>query len=385
MASKPLLQVLIIGAGPIGLLLGSLLRDQGVAVTIVDKRTERTRARRVKLSGQVLLSDVIYDGIYLFSDDQIEERQQAINAVAPALATMIQTWLESFTPINEIQESLRTYFLNAHGDLHEGAQYDLSNNLDSLHDYPNTLVIDCTGYHSVLRNHIQPDNRIGRVVEYALLCTFILDNEYRCNELCKYYKNKNIFNYHVIPAIHDTYIQGDKQTFVTCIITIDERIYQSLTNVRNITYDYLKEHHQEIHRDLHRFLLNLTSADLRKVKLDTMEFVALPLHLYRSKKLTHSLDDQQLNQHWMLIGDAAMGGPYFQSISIGYEAAIYFAYIFQQMKHDVKGMLAKYEAYADKLWLKLQINSKEIEKNKRILQAMCREDRAAILSMIKIY
>jgi hypothetical protein len=30
----------------------------------------------------------------------------------------------------------------------------------------------------------------------------------------------------------------------------------------------------------------------------------------------------------MLIGDAAMSGPYFQSISIGYEAAIYFAYIF---------------------------------------------------------
>jgi 2-polyprenyl-6-methoxyphenol hydroxylase-like FAD-dependent oxidoreductase len=124
---------------------------------------------------------------------------------------------------------------------------------------------------------------------------------------------------------------------------------------------------------------------MRKIHFDTMEFIALPLQLYRARKMTHSVNDNDLNQHWVLLGDAAMGGPYFQSISMGFEAAIYLAYIFEHMKGNVEEMMSKYEYYMEKLWLAIQIRSQEIQRNKQILQLMCADDRNAILEKIKVY
>jgi 2-polyprenyl-6-methoxyphenol hydroxylase-like FAD-dependent oxidoreductase len=356
-----------------------------VRVTIIEKRPEITRKRRIKLSGQLLLSSMISDEICLFSESQIEERQKAIESMKLELFTMTTSWLELCTPIQTIQEVLKNYYTSSGGEIFAGDQYDFSKNLDSLQYYRNTFIIDCTGYHSVLRDHIQPNNRIGRLVEYVLICTFIFDDRYECNELCKYYKNKNTKKFRVIPSIDDTYMMGERQTNVTCLITIDKNIFEQLSTMRSLTYGYLEEHQREIYDDLNIFLNNLTAGDISKIRFDTMEFIALPLNIYRAKKLTHSLNDNNLNQHWILMGDAAMGGPYFQSISMGYEAAIYFAYLFKHMGGNIQQMLTKYEDYMERLWLKLQIHSKEIQKNKLILQAMCADDQNAVLNTIKIY
>jgi 2-polyprenyl-6-methoxyphenol hydroxylase-like FAD-dependent oxidoreductase len=303
----------------------------------------------------------------------------------PKLFQKITSWLELCTPLQTIQQALREYFILSGGQFAVGAQYDISNNLSSLRHYPNTLVIDCTGYHSVLRNHIQPDNLIGRFVEYVLICTFTFDDRYECNELCKYYKNKNTKKFRVIPSIDDTYKTGKRETHVTCLITIDETIFRQVPKREPITYAYLKKHQHEIYEDLNIFLNNLSSEQMRKIHFDTMEFIALPLQLYRARKMTHSVNDNDLNQHWVLLGDAAMGGPYFQSISMGFEAAIYLAYIFEHMKGNVEEMMSKYEYYMEKLWLAIQIRSQEIQRNKQILQLMCADDRNAILEKIKVY
>ncbi|CAF4333004.1 unnamed protein product, partial [Rotaria sordida] len=105
------------------------------------------------------------------------------------------------------------------GTILVGDQYDFSKNLGSLQYYSNTFIIDCTGYHSVLSNHIQPNNRISLLVEYVLICSFIFDDRYECNELCKYYKNRRTQKYRVIPSIDDTYIMKERQTYVTGIPT----------------------------------------------------------------------------------------------------------------------------------------------------------------------
>jgi len=161
-------------------------------------------------------------------------------------------------------------------------------------------------------------------------------------------------------------------------------MFDHLKTVKPLTLDYLSEHCNEIYDDIHVFLDNL-SGDLNKFPRNEMEFVALPLHVYRAKKTTDMRNRNTLNQAWLLLGDAAMGGPYFQSISIGYEAAIYFAHIFKHMNGNVEQMLAKYEDYIEKLWFAMQVRSKEIQRNKEILQAMCEDNRDAILKKIKIY
>lgn len=133
------------------------------------------------------------------------------------------------------------------------------------------------------------------------------------------------------------------------------------------------------------FLENLSSGDINKFPINAMEFVALPLHAYRAKRTIH-INYNNLNQHWVLMGDAALGGPYFQSISAGYEAAIYFAYIFKEMgRNNVEQMLTKYEDYMERLWLAIQIRSKEIHRNKEILEAICADDHDSILDKMKIY
>ncbi|CAF1051628.1 unnamed protein product [Rotaria sordida] len=385
MAQNDIYRVLIIGGGPVGLLLGCLLRDQDVNVTMVEKRSETTRTRRVKLSGQILLSNVITNGIHLFSEKQMEERQKAIDSMKLELSGTITSWLEVCTSIQTIQETLKKYYISSGGTILVGDQYDFSKNLGSLQYYSNTFIIDCTGYHSVLSNHIQPNNRISLLVEYVLICSFIFDDRYECNELCKYYKNRRTQKYRVIPSIDDTYIMKERQTYVTGLITIDENLFQQMCEIKPLTYNYLKEYQHEIYNDLDKFLDNLSDENTSKVRYDTMELIVLPLQAYCAKKLTHSVYDNNLNQHWILMGDAAMGGPYFQSISVGFESAIYFAYIFQHMQGNVQQMLTKYDNYVEKLWLKLQIHSKNIQHNKQILQALCAHDQHAVLNIITIY
>ncbi len=75
------------------------------------------------------------------------------------------------------------------------------------------------------------------------------------------------------------------------------------------------------------YLNNLSSDDISKIQFDTMVFIALPLLLYMNNK---------------------------------------------------------YEDYMDKVWLLIQICSKEIQRNKQILEAICADDRDAILKKIKI-
>ncbi|UJR32418.1 hypothetical protein I4U23_019880 [Adineta vaga] len=378
-------RVLIMGAGPTGLLMGCLMRDQGIPVTILEKREEMTRTRCVKLLGGILSTDELAGGIHLFTENQIEERQKAIESIESKLFTKLTSWLELCTPLQTIQQSLKEYFTSSGGQISVGAQYDMSKNLESLRHYSDTLIVDCTGYHSVLRNHIQPDNLLLRFVEYVLICTFTFDDRYECNELCKFYKNRNTRKFRVIPAIDDTYRTGKRQTLVTCLITIDDTIFRQMPKRESLTYNYLKKHHCDIYDDLNIFLNNLSSEQTHKIHFDTMEFIALPLQVYRAKKMTHSFENQELNQHWVLLGDAAMGGPYFQSISMGYEAAIYLAYLLKHTQNDMEQMMSKYECYMEKLWLALQIRSKEIQRNKQILQYLCANDRNAILEKIKVY
>ncbi|CAF3806956.1 unnamed protein product [Adineta steineri] len=380
---RDITRVLIMGAGPTGLLMGCLMRDQGVAVTIVEKREEMTRTRCVKLMGEVLSSDYAAGGINLFSETQIEERHKAIESMSPKLFQKLTSWLGICTPLQNIQKALQEYFTTSGGQIVVGAQYDISKNIDSLRHYPDTLIVDCTGYHSVLRNHIQPDNMNGQLIEYVLICTFTFDDRYECNELCKYYKNRNTRKYQVIPSIDDTYKIGKRQTLVTCLITIDETLFKEMPKKESITYNYLKKSHRDIYDDLNIFLNNLSFGQLAKIHFDTMEFVALPLQMYRARKTTFSVSDNDLNQHWILLGDAAMGGPYFQSISMGYEAAIYLAYLIENIDSNVELLMTKYESYMEKLWLALQIRSKDIQRNKQILQHMCADDRNAILENIK--
>ncbi len=349
-------------------------------VTIFEKREKNTRTRPVKLQGRILNTHLPDDEVNFFSEHQMDERTKAIVSIKEELSLTIVGWLEMTTPIQTIQEDLKDYFTSTGGIIQTGEQIDM----DSIKNHPNKLVIDCSGYNSLLLDQIQPNNRVTDFTEYVIVWDFTINARYECNEKCKYYKNANVRTYQVIPSVHDTYIDKNKMnTQVTCLITISKEVFDRVSKVKPLTFDYLLNNLKEICDDMDTFLKNFAGDDINRFPNDVMTFVALPLHVYHAKKSTHIATD--FNQHWVLMGDAAIGGPYFQSISTGYEAAIYFAYIFKHMDGNVEQMLSKYEAYMEKLWFTIQVRSREIKRNKDILRSLCAKNIDEVLQKIKIY
>lgn len=367
--------------------LGSLLRDQKLNVTILEKRAENTRERHVKLLGRIFDTNLC-DGTHFLSDEQLKERHGAIESIEKKLFCKIVGWLEMATPIKTIQEQLKEYFELSGGSMLSGDAFN-SEDINLLMNFPNCLVIDCTGYHSVLRDKIQLQNKTVQHFEHVIVWSFKINAHYECNKLCKYFKNKNTQKYQIIPSIDNSYTDVEKaKSHVTSLITIDEDVFNRLAKAKPLTYNYLKENFPEISNDMDAFLKNLTN-DLSdqltdKNPIDSMEFVALPLHIYKAKKRTHIATDDNLNQPWALMGDSAMGGPYFQSISNGWEAAIYFAYIFNHMNGDVEQMLKKYDEYMERLWLRMLFRSREIHRNKELFRSLFVEDMEAILRNIEV-
>jgi len=84
-----------------------------------------------------------------------------------------------------------------------------------------------------------------------------------------------------------------------------------------------------------------------------------------------------------VVGDAALGSPYFQSISLGLESAIHLAGLIGQRNLPLTEMLNRYELYMYKQWLRVYMRSKMIKHNKDLLETM--DDPFGLLELLHIY
>ena len=69
-----------------------------------------------------------------------------------------------------------------------------------------------------------------------------------------------------------------------------------------------------------------------------------------------------------LAGDSAIGSPYFQSISLGFECAMYLAGLIARPELPLGAMLDRYELYIYKQWLRVYMRSKMIKHNKDLFE-----------------
>jgi hypothetical protein len=84
-----------------------------------------------------------------------------------------------------------------------------------------------------------------------------------------------------------------------------------------------------------------------------------------------------------LLGDSAMGSPYFQSISLGFECAMFLAGLLAQRDLPLADMQECYERYIYKQWLRVYMRSKMIKHNKDLFE--CVGDTFALLEKLHIY
>jgi hypothetical protein len=84
-----------------------------------------------------------------------------------------------------------------------------------------------------------------------------------------------------------------------------------------------------------------------------------------------------------LAGDSAIGSPYFQAISLGFECAMFLAGLIAQPDLPLRDMLDRYELYTYKQWLRVYMRSKMIKHNKNLFESI--DDRDALLDQLHIY
>ena len=397
-------RVHVLGAGPVGLLITALLQSMdGMSVHLYEKRPAYTRTRMVTLAPYLVADSVAsyrVDDIDGESVDAIFDPAELVaglagrRAIPSDLMALLRAWALGFCPLNTIERTLSDLIDGRGSDavVRDEAVVTVEEAIGMLE--PGDVLIDCTGSRSLLRDQLMPGsedvdgvtNTLNVRLEYALVITFLYGQLYDCNESCKYFKNAENEHYKFIPAVHRTYYDG-ATTHVTGIVNISAEEFAAMPS----TFDgeWLRGNFPSVARSMDRFIDKIREETHGEV-LGDLEIVRIPLDLYRARNATsRSWRDSGPTDHpfastpVFLLGDAAIGSPYFQSISLGLECAMFLARLLEQRNLPIDDMLDRYELYIYKQWLRVYTRSKMIKHNKDLLESI--DDRTALLSQLHIY
>ena len=397
-------RVHVIGAGPNGLMVTALLQSTGqFSVHLYEKRPDYTRTRMVRLA-PYLVADSIesYCADYIdgesvgaiFDPAELEEGLAFRQSIPPDLMGLLRGWTQGFCPLKEIERSLSDLIAarQAHPVQRTAATVTAQDLMAVCQ--PGDVLIDCTGTNSLLRNQLVPSagmadggtNTFLLRLEYALVITFLYGGTYECNEYCKYYKNIENAYYKFIPAVNRTYYDG-AITHVTGIINIPAEDYERMPS--RFDGQWLRSNFPHVAQSMDRFIAKVKQETNGEIVGD-LEIVRIPLDLYRARNATgRQLRRAGTEDHpfarvpVFLVGDSAMGSPYFQSISLGFECAMFLVGLLTQRDLPLTDMQDRYEQYIYKQWLRVYMRSKMIKNNKDLFE--CVGDTFTLLEKLHIY
>ena len=396
-------KVHVIGAGPVGLLLTALLQSMEFSVCLYEKRPKYSRTRMVKLSS-FLIADSVEDYCADYIDGEtikavfdiaeIEEGLAFCQSLPQDLASLIREWVQGFCPLNAIEEALSDLIDNRGVKGVERIAKNLTAEEAIGLLEPQDILIDCTGCKSLLRDHLVPGpdtgnkdaNTFNIQLEYAIVVTFVYNQEYQCNEYCKYYKNVENLHYKFIPAVDRTCYNGNL-SFVSGIVNITAEDYNGMP----ATFDgqWLRVHFPQVARSMDRFIDKIKQETHGEI-VSNVDVVRIPLNLYRALNVTsRKWLQQEDNDHpftsapVFLVGDSALGSPYFQSISLGLESAIHLAGLIGKPEMAIGEIFNRFELFMYKQWLRVYMRSKMIKHNKDLFENI--DDPFRLLNLLHIY
>jgi 2-polyprenyl-6-methoxyphenol hydroxylase-like FAD-dependent oxidoreductase len=394
----------VIGAGPVGLMLTALLQPiEGVSVHLYEKRREYTRTRMVQLAPYLVADSVetyetdVIDGdsiAALFDPEELADGIAFRQSLPSDLMGLLREWSLGFCPLNEIERSVSDL-------IDERVSYPVqrSSAVVTADDAiamlePGSILIDCTGSNSLLRDHLTtgPDdvdshaNTLKVRLEYALVITFLYGQHYDCNEYCKYYKNIENAHYKFIPMVHRTHYDGSV-SHVTGIVDLTADEFRAMPS--RFDGEWLRGNFPAVAESMDRFIDKVRQETHGEV-IGDLEIVRIPLDLYRARNATNRQwlrsgrsDHPFAHSPVFLSGDSAIGSPYFQSISLGFECAMKLAELIAQRDVPLHELLERYELYMYKQWLRVYMRSKMIKHNKDLFESI--GNTFALLEKLHIY
>jgi len=397
------MRVHVVGAGPVGLLLTALLQSiEGCTVHLYEKRREYTRTRMVQLAPFLVADSVESYRVDSIDGDSVEaifdppELDQGLafrQSIPSDLSTLLKGWAQGFCPLNSI-ESCNSDLIDtrSRGVERTTATVTAEDTMAMLQ--PGDVLIDSTGSRSLLRDHLVPGsgevdegaNTLRVRLEYALVITFLYGQPYDCNEYCKYYENIDNPQYKFIPMVHRTHYDG-RVSHVTGVINISAEDYEAMPS--RFDCEWLRSNVPGIAESMDRFIDQIKEETHGEI-LGDLEIVRIPLDLYRARNATSRQflaagprDHPFASSPVFLAGDSAIGSPYFQSISLGFECAMFLAGLVAQRDLALREKLDRYELYVYKQWLRVYMRSKMIKHNKDLFESL--DDPLALLEKLHIY
>ena len=397
-------QVHVVGAGPVGLLLTALLQSMDeFSVRLYEKRREYTRTRMVQLAPYLVADSIesyrtdAIDGDSieaLFDPLELEKGLEFRQSMAADLTALLHEWTLGFCPLNAIERSLSDLIdARASNGLQRSATVISAEEAETMLE-PGDVLIDCTGSSSLLRDRLMPGsngtdqgtNTFKIRLEYALVITFLYGQSYDCNEHCKYYKNRDNARYKFIPMVHRTHYDGSV-SHVTGIVNITAEEYEAMPP--RFDGEWLRSNFPHVTESMDRFIDKIKQESHGEL-LGDLQIVRIPLDLYRARNATNRQwratgpsDHPFANSPVFLAGDSAIGSPYFQSISLGFECAMYLAGLLAQRDMPLRDMLDRYEVFMYKQWLRVYMRSKMIKHNKDLFESV--DEPLALLDKLHIY
>jgi 2-polyprenyl-6-methoxyphenol hydroxylase-like FAD-dependent oxidoreductase len=403
MTPRPSGRVHIVGAGPVGLFLAALLQstpDQ--PVRLYEKRPDYTRTRFVSLAKYLIADSIASYGAdmidgqsveAIFDPVELETRLAYRRTLAPDLRALLGAWTQGSVPLNTIERSLRKLIeVRDTGDV-ERIDADVTAEQALAMLEPGDILVDCTGSRSVMRDLLVPGeippvrdaNTLRYRLEHALVITYVYDQHYDCDEFCKYYKNRDNPRYKFIPAVHRTFHDGSI-THVTGIVTISEEEFHAMPS----SFDgaWLREQFPSIARSMDRFI-DKVKTETHGQLVGDLQIIRIPLDVYRARNATSrrwhgsGLDHPLATAPVFLLGDAALGSPYFQSVSLGLECAFFLAGHIANRALSIADVFDRYETLMYQQWLRVYMRTQMIKHNKDLLESV--GDEWALLSKLHVY
>jgi 2-polyprenyl-6-methoxyphenol hydroxylase-like FAD-dependent oxidoreductase len=396
-------RVHVLGAGPIGLLFAALLQPiDGWSIRLYERRAAYTRTRMVSLA-QYLVADTIesykadtIDGESvgaIFDPLELEMRLAYRRTIAPDLRDLLHAWTRGFVALNTIEQSLSDLI-----DARATGTVERTEGIVSREDAiallePGDVLVDATGARSVMRDALVPwpdddvrgANTQNFRLEYALVVTFLYGQHYDCTEVCKYAKNVENHEFKFIPAVNRTFYDG-AVTHVTGIVGISPEVYEAMP--RTFDGTWLRDNFPSVAQSMDRFIDKVKEESHGEV-LGDLEIVRIPLDVYRARNATSRRWHEAGGEHPLatapvfLLGDAALGSPYFQSISLGFECAFFLAGHVANRELSVEEMFDRYEGFMYQQWLRVYMRSRMIKHNKDLLESV--DDTLGLLAKLHVF
>ncbi|MPV37374.1 hypothetical protein [Georgenia subflava] len=173
---------------------------------------------------------------------------------------------------------------------------------------------------------------------------------------------------------------------MTGIVNITEDEFRAMPS----TFDsaWLRDNFPGVTVSMDRFIDRIKNETGGEI-LGELEIVRIPLDLYHARNVTSRSWHAAGSVHpfatspAFLAGDSAIGSPYFQSISLGFECAMFLAGLIGQPDLQLTEKFDRYESFMYKQWLRVYMRSKMIKHNKDLFETL--DDTFALLDKLHIY